>query len=62
MGAWLPAEPADDLHAAVGVDAIHEHLAAEVMVEVDLIPALGEAGQASRDVRYPDRPWMLLQE
>ncbi len=52
--ARLEGEPADDRHAAVVAGDVDVLLAAEVVVEVDLVPGLGEPGDALGGGRDPD--------
>jgi hypothetical protein len=59
MGARLPAEPADDGHAGIVTIEVDPPLTPEVVVEMDLIPALGQVLQALTGRRHPDRVGMF---
>jgi hypothetical protein len=62
VGARLLAEPADHLHPAIRVLAVNEQLAAQVVIQVHLVPWLGQAGQALRDGGHPDGVGMVIEE
>ena len=56
VGAGLVAEPADDGHPAIVPLVIDEDLAAEVVIEVDLVPGFGQAAEAFLGGLDPGRP------
>ena len=62
MRARRLAEPAHDRHPAVVAVHVHERLAAQVVIEMDLVPGLPEPGQAIRRRPDPDGVGMGGQE
>jgi hypothetical protein len=58
----LGAKPADNGHPAIVPLVIDKHLSPEVVVEVDLIPGFGEAGEAFFRRPRPDGVGILGQE
>ena len=62
MVARLLAEPANDLHAAVTLVDVDKRLAAQVVIEVNLVPALGETVETLRDGLDPDGLRVFSQE
>ena len=58
----LIAKPADDGHPAIFPIMVYEHLTAEVVVKVDLVPGVLQAGQAFLCCFDPGGPGVPSQE
>ena len=62
MFARLLAQPANDLHPAIGTVDRHKLVPPEVVIEMDFVPGLFEPGKAVGDVFHPDRMRVLGQK
>jgi hypothetical protein len=56
------AEPANDFHATIAAAAVHVLLATKVMIQMNLVPGLGETGDAFLRGPDPNRLGMLGQK
>jgi hypothetical protein len=58
----FPAKPADHLHPTIFLAHIDKSFAAQIVIEMDLVPGLTEPGEALRHCSDPDCLRMLAQE